>query len=561
MEFDELLITTGVDALVRLVRDKQRLELTLAAKLLNIPETTLEEWARILEEEGILKIDYYLTKVYLIWIAPTEEKVKMEEESFYGQKQNLVREIEDLKSRLQPELESLEDLKHSFTEVYAKLGPRLETLEKELSGIAASPNDTYLKYSENVRSMDSRLNKVSDSLENLKSELSLVKKDLMRNQNTSTPNDLNKIKEEVNSMEKDLDNVIEKATKMQSKVPSELPASSEIKKKFISIKKDFEDVKGSTTKLREDMYNIQQSGGLLQEVADSIKVYEGKIKDIKTEMSTLSKGMDEIRTKSVSLSEKIQKDVKAIEQFSDSIEVAKEVLDRFPSQQDLKKELERLKTIESSVVQKINALESLLAGLPDIKNFLTEFNEVRKRAEEKRTELEEQLELLTKTNEDQTTTYSVFQKIKERTLVSIQAYSSQLSVIEDEIKKLKKESTDVLSAVDIGIQKYRDKSGKGETEVGSAFKDIKDKKEILGKIDTSIDSISVVAANLEKRLSLLSKEASLLEIRSGGSSTPKDAEKEKELMNQVSLTREEENDFKKKREELRDLIKKLWEES
>ena len=52
VEFDELLITTGVDALVRLVRQKQRVELSDAAGILNIPEDTIEEWAGALEEQG-----------------------------------------------------------------------------------------------------------------------------------------------------------------------------------------------------------------------------------------------------------------------------------------------------------------------------------------------------------------------------------------------------------------------------------------------------------------------------------------------------------------------------
>jgi hypothetical protein len=71
MEFDELLITTGVDALVRLVKERQRIELEDAAGTLNIPLETIEDWARVLEEEGILSIEYRLTRIYLVWIQPT----------------------------------------------------------------------------------------------------------------------------------------------------------------------------------------------------------------------------------------------------------------------------------------------------------------------------------------------------------------------------------------------------------------------------------------------------------------------------------------------------------
>ena len=73
-EFDELLITTGVDALVRLVKEKEKIELAIAAKTLGIPQSTIEDWAHILEEEGIISIDYSLTKIYLSWVVPKKTR-------------------------------------------------------------------------------------------------------------------------------------------------------------------------------------------------------------------------------------------------------------------------------------------------------------------------------------------------------------------------------------------------------------------------------------------------------------------------------------------------------
>ena len=95
MEFDELLITTGVDALVRLVKQKSKVELEEASKTLNIPSETIEDWSRVLEEEGILRIEYRLTKVYLVWIKPTEEEVvSFVNESFKNTTSEDIRKIE-----------------------------------------------------------------------------------------------------------------------------------------------------------------------------------------------------------------------------------------------------------------------------------------------------------------------------------------------------------------------------------------------------------------------------------------------------------------------------------
>lgn len=94
MEFDELLITTGVDALVRLVKDRQKIELEEASSALNIGQETLEEWARVLEEEGILRMEYRLTRIYLVWVKPTEEEVAGEVKSFYESKKGIEAEVE-----------------------------------------------------------------------------------------------------------------------------------------------------------------------------------------------------------------------------------------------------------------------------------------------------------------------------------------------------------------------------------------------------------------------------------------------------------------------------------
>ena len=83
-----------------------------------------------------------------------------------------------------------------------------------------------------------------------------------------------------------------------------------------------------------------------------------------------------------------------------------------------------------------------------------------------------------------------------------------------------------------------------------------------------IIELSDSAEDVRKKLDLLSKESKFLDMRAEGISTtsgtaPTKAtvtkEKEAEIAKQVKLTKDEEDEFRKKREELRDLIKKLWE--
>jgi len=50
-------ISTAVDSLVELIKEKKRILLEEASKELKIPENIIMEWATFLEEEGILNID------------------------------------------------------------------------------------------------------------------------------------------------------------------------------------------------------------------------------------------------------------------------------------------------------------------------------------------------------------------------------------------------------------------------------------------------------------------------------------------------------------------------
>jgi len=116
MEFDELLITTGVDALVRLVKERERVELEDASSILNIPLETLEDWARVLEEEGILRIEYRLTHIYLVWVKPSADQIEEEKRSFYEEKEDIQKEVRIVREKITQETSGLEDLQKSFND-------------------------------------------------------------------------------------------------------------------------------------------------------------------------------------------------------------------------------------------------------------------------------------------------------------------------------------------------------------------------------------------------------------------------------------------------------------
>ncbi len=72
-------LKTGVDQLMALVAEKKKLPLQEAAKILNVPEKTLQAWVDFLVEEHILGIEYKFTTPY-IYVHSDERLKKVQEE-------------------------------------------------------------------------------------------------------------------------------------------------------------------------------------------------------------------------------------------------------------------------------------------------------------------------------------------------------------------------------------------------------------------------------------------------------------------------------------------------
>ena len=75
MELGSGIIETGVDKLVNIVRERGRIALADAAKELGVSTTVIQEWVEFLEEEGIISVEYKLTKPFLVERKLTKKEV------------------------------------------------------------------------------------------------------------------------------------------------------------------------------------------------------------------------------------------------------------------------------------------------------------------------------------------------------------------------------------------------------------------------------------------------------------------------------------------------------
>lgn len=564
MEFDELLITTGVDALVRLIKEKKKIEVAITSQLLNIPSHTLEEWGHILEEEGIIKIEYSLSKVFFVWVEATAEQIATEKSEIYATKQTLEGEVKELRARVEPEATHLEEMKKDFSQLYDKLYPKFVEFENAV-GALPGKGEVPAPYVENVKKMQERLAELEHAIASIRSDFEDVKGEF-----SETPKSIGKSAERVEALKKDFDrlkiaiaDMKEKAKKTTSGLPVEMPSISEVKKKFESIRAEFATVKKVTATLHGDFQNLKEAGELISSVGTSIDKYEDDLAAAKKDVTVLAKMLDEVKTKSAALVEKVAEQKDLISHYSDSIDVAKNVLAKFPSQEKFSAKLRELLETQKDVGSKVESLDKLLSSVSGPAALTGKFDKLKGEIDSKLAEMEKEAQALSTAVDEESSTYATFQKIKERATVSMVAYNTQLKEMSAEIAKMKSEVGSLSTQFSESMKKYGDRfKQKDAQEIMQLAAGLKEKKDLLDEINESLDTLSNSSENLTKRLSLLSKQASMLEIRSGGGATQssEQTKAEGEVRQQLELSKDEEVEFRQKREELRDLIKKLWED-
>ncbi len=562
MDFNELLITTGVDALVRLVREKQRIQMSMAAQILNIPESTIEEWAHILEEEGIVQIEYHLTKVFITWVKPSEDTIKKEQESFEREKGTIVKEIQMARGRLEPELTALNDMKDSFSKVYEKLKPRLEALEKQLVASGTASQTVLGKQKEALEKNQEKIRGLEENIAQLKGEIQELKRE------NSTKELKKSVKEtyaEVEALTKEIDAAISRVKKKREEIPAEMPGSAQIREKFEELHGQFDQMRNAHNALQENMRVMYESSGMFTEMEAHVKDYEAKMAKARTELDSLLKTAEDLQEQSRQAYEKLKKDREAFEQFGENIQVAREIVHRFPSQKEMNAELKRIEKVEKTIEEKLDALGELVRAVPEADDLRGEFDEIEERAAAKKAELEERAAQIQETVEEGTSSFKTFEKVREKILFSVKEYGSHVDMLGADIRRIKKENERALADLERAQAEYQSKIKKQEAvDILKAAQEIEDKKGLLEDIAISLESLEQSSEDIQRKLAVLAKEAQLVELRTstaGAQITSGMVEKEKELIQTVQLTRQEEAEFKRKREELRDLIKKLWEEA
>ena len=133
MALDDLLISTGVDNLIKLVRERGRIDIRDAAAELGMPVQGVEDWAHVLEGEGLIKIQYQLTQVILVWSPLAGGEQEKKQRSVGERKMQVVGKLESLSKNVEEGKVELSALQDQLRSAQAHTQGRLEKLSADLA--------------------------------------------------------------------------------------------------------------------------------------------------------------------------------------------------------------------------------------------------------------------------------------------------------------------------------------------------------------------------------------------------------------------------------------------
>ena len=481
MGLDDLLISTGVDNLIKIVKEKGRIEVTAAATELKLPLRTVEDWSHVLEEEGLVTIEYKLTKIYLVWHAPTKEYVAEKSEKLEQKSTSVKTDISGLLSKVENGGRDVEQMQDELTKMESaaamspaeitKMKDELSTLEKRYS---ASISDSSAK------------------LEKLKKKLSMVAPQLGE--------DAEEGKEDAagtSALEKELAVLRKFEDTLQSQMGDVETFYGAFEARAEEFRKQIEGNQGSEAaeSIKGDLAEVRalknELAGAIEAVSEEQKSLTGKLSVIEKKFADLTEdeggSVAAARKKLLEL-RRMEDDAKkqkaaVAEQLEDALSLAKK---------------------QSSKVQEMLSSASTTAGKMDsLKNDYVDISEEISRANE---------ELAQKQKE-------VSQKI-----------SGQLAALE---------------------------LAKGQASG-------KISKEEIQKVSFLLRELRREHQVLEGKVKMLAKEAEILKISAqpgGMAGQGASPQMSSSISEKVDLSEREEDDFEKKREELRALIRKMWDES
>ncbi|NPA22032.1 MAG: hypothetical protein GXN92_00400, partial [Candidatus Micrarchaeota archaeon] len=354
-DYEEILISTPIDQMIQIIKEQGEVPLEYLALKLKYDPETIEDWARILERDGILEIKYGLDKTIIRWNAPTKEEFEKRATQIEEQKAFIESKAESIQERIkqeEKEIKRLIEMLEKEVEVLKQERDRISAFFETVEELKTDVYKTASQLEKEVLGLRDHLNQLTTELNAIEmivkavdpQELKQLIQEIMRNiEDKSTY--LNSLIQELEEKKKELEKYalpevseIEEIKKEIREFKQRLP---KLEAAYTALKSVGEVLKDKEEFIREYEELKQEVDKLIQEInllSGPVDVLEKKIKDIAERMAELQKKGAELNQQLMVHMEVISNlegviDKESLEQLlrlAEKIEKWEEVIQRFP---------------------------------------------------------------------------------------------------------------------------------------------------------------------------------------------------------------------------------------
>jgi chromosome segregation ATPase len=330
-------IKTGVDKLVELVSEKKRVTVEDAAKKLGVGKDVVQEWAEFLEEEGMVSLDYSLSKVWITEKKITKEEVLSSAKEVSSEKEALSRKIDVAITALQDEASGFENIRKEFTNIQGHIKNEVEVVKKQLAelerydslrnNIDKDVSKQRENYASFVKDAQEKLKLESQKYDELKGVIEKERKNLEQ---------YGQKLEELKKLRNDYERTV---ASLKDSLKSIDEVMNDYKNKFEGSNKTILVYKTALDKLTAEI--SEKKGALLTKKIQELKLGEERLLKNQLELENeIKEKLGTLRSYS-GIGDKVHKGFDGV--FSKNITVEKLIAEIENDKTDLTKELEALK--------------------------------------------------------------------------------------------------------------------------------------------------------------------------------------------------------------------------
>ncbi|MCX6773388.1 MAG: hypothetical protein NTY68_00095 [Candidatus Micrarchaeota archaeon] len=365
---DDIVINTDIDKLIDILSQKKRVEIDDLAKELNIEKKKLKKWLLVLEEEGYLRLEYKLTKIFAVWLLDLGEGSPI---NLPHMKEDQVKKSAEsaIESTLASEISESPFTSSNFESAEAEISnmpPKQREKEKEEE--KPKPKKAAKeerKKPESFSSLKAKAAGYSEDVESLKDEISDLEQRKDRIYNIEMPQLEKEASEKVNGIGERMDSLKRHMASLQKSLKDAASAASGMSSKSKTAKAlvdEASEVYLGLTNLLTELKQTSKAKG--KDLRDEIKSLQDEIMEDQENISTMKESLSGIALMQKDLDKKTIAIRETISSLDKTLEHSADILAGIEE----RKEDFETRIVEASkiLIRKKSELESLNGEVEDI---------------------------------------------------------------------------------------------------------------------------------------------------------------------------------------------------